>query len=539
MNFSSIKCFVNVLGLLQLYRKSIIRIINGVTAPNKRYSFSQVSLSMKNEHQCGGSIVAPDLILSAAHCRSWFDSISINRYNFSSTDRHEKYEVFQSMDVMIHPSFDPITFRNDFMLIQLDGTTTTTPIRMNNNSSIPSNGMNLTVLGWGITNNSDPMNLIFPTLLQKGSIRYITNEQCTSTIIQNKSLYAGEIFPEMMCADSVLTGIQKVDACAGDSGGPLVIEEATDLLVGLVSWGRGCAIYPGVYSRISAEYNWLREQICFISINPPLYLSCTNSERNPKYRVAQATLSPTTSYVNRVPFETRSPTSTKMQTIELVPSTINTVQIEIQLDTKSNETSWAIYSSQGIQLVNRPQGTYTNTPSTLISEQIQLPAEKTFSFVIGDENGDGICCSAVNRGWFRISLKHVVLNGDANITTVVPLVVGNGEFGYSSQHSFETNYAGTTGTSSPTMTPTEIFRQPAMSSREETSNRFDKFDPSLNFNPAKQNVAVDSIRSNANVDALSEQQSSSSYLFHYKSFSSIITHCISIIVIWTISMPDY
>jgi hypothetical protein len=58
---------------------------------------------------------------------------------------------------------------------------------------------------------------------------------------------------------------------------------AGDVQVGVISWGRGCAIYPGVYSRVSAGYDWIREQVCFQSKNPPLYLQCRVWERDPKY----------------------------------------------------------------------------------------------------------------------------------------------------------------------------------------------------------------------------------------------------------------
>ena len=50
---------------------------------------------------------------------------------------------------------------------------------------------------------------------------------------------------------------------------------------GLVSWGRGCAAYPGVYSRISHEYDWIRKQVCWMSFDPPAYFHCTENERGP------------------------------------------------------------------------------------------------------------------------------------------------------------------------------------------------------------------------------------------------------------------
>lgn len=78
---------------------------------------------------------------------------------------------------------------------------------------------------------------------------------------------------------------------ACNSGGPLILEGShpnPDILMGIVSWGRGCAIYPGVYSRISMAYDWIRREVCEQSINPPDYLGCQTSERGPIVQIENA-----------------------------------------------------------------------------------------------------------------------------------------------------------------------------------------------------------------------------------------------------------
>merc|ERR1711935_931668 len=62
-----------------------------------------------------------------------------------------------------------------------------------------------------------------------------------------------------------------MDSCQGDSGGPLVKrtisndgDTIVDTLVGVVSWGVGCGDpnFPGVYSRVSERFDWIKETTC-------------------------------------------------------------------------------------------------------------------------------------------------------------------------------------------------------------------------------------------------------------------------------------
>ena len=89
--------------------------------------------------------------------------------------------------------------------------------------------------------------------LQKVQVPFVPTEQCQS----NYASSGYEITDGMICA-----GEKGKDSCQGDSGGPMISEGPEGkVLVGVVSWGIGCARegYPGVYARVSNFADWIEE----------------------------------------------------------------------------------------------------------------------------------------------------------------------------------------------------------------------------------------------------------------------------------------
>jgi trypsin len=124
----------------------------------------------------------------------------------------------------------------------------------------------LTLTGWGRLTFGGNL----PDELQMVNVNYIDTETCTTSPFNYTK---NRITMSMMCAGALVGGGR--DSCQGDSGGPLIAQgtnKRTHLLVGVVSWGEGCADpkYPGIYGRVSYVLDWIKSTAC-----PWIEGSCT------------------------------------------------------------------------------------------------------------------------------------------------------------------------------------------------------------------------------------------------------------------------
>ncbi|CAN2391719.1 Transmembrane protease, partial [Pristimantis euphronides] len=231
------------------------RIVGGTPARIGDWPW-QVSLQIKQSHVCGGSIITPEWIVTAAHCVYGSYSNTRQWTVYAGSTRKSSGQAFFVERIISHPMYNTDTKDYDIALMKLR---TTLSFGMNIKPvCLPNAGMPWTdaqicwVSGWGNTYQGGTTS----SVLMAARIPLIRSSLCNAP-----SVYNGAITSNMICAGYLTGG---TDTCQGDSGGPLVTK-TNNLwwLVGDTSWGSGCANpnKPGVYGNVTVFLEWIYHQM--------------------------------------------------------------------------------------------------------------------------------------------------------------------------------------------------------------------------------------------------------------------------------------
>lgn len=222
-------------------------VIGGEDADIADHPFTVALVTPDGQQFCGGSLVAPDKVLTAAHCTDGSQPSDINVVSGRTEMSSSEGTTSAVTDIWVHPQYQDATQGYDVSVLTLEAPVEQTPIELataDDPGYAPDS--EATVLGWGLTSEGGQQS----DHLQKATVPVTSDDTCSSAY--------GEYDPDaMVCAGLPEGG---VDACQGDSGGPLVVDGK---LIGVTSWGEGCARpgKPGVYARVGAYYDDIQAQI--------------------------------------------------------------------------------------------------------------------------------------------------------------------------------------------------------------------------------------------------------------------------------------
>ncbi|XP_046638346.1 trypsin alpha-3-like isoform X3 [Daphnia pulicaria] len=285
-------------SLLPLFNPPTISIVGGTPAAEGEFPYVTV-LRLSNS-LCGGSLIGPSHVLTAAHCLTRFTQASVTSFrvliNTLSVNGGGPNSVTRGVKrFIIHEAYNPNNNNNDVALLVL-------------NSSVAANSTFLklptdpaattlrttsrTTTGRPITTKAPACSCTCPTTTTKRAVAVTTKKpvavlrgfrnyanvsaiiagwgttsfggsisstllKANVTILDNSDPKCAVYGSSFIGANMLCAAAPGKDTCQGDSGGPIFVN---GVVVGITSFGNGCADprFAGVYARVSAYVGWIQ-----------------------------------------------------------------------------------------------------------------------------------------------------------------------------------------------------------------------------------------------------------------------------------------
>ncbi|CAB3365331.1 Hypothetical predicted protein [Cloeon dipterum] len=231
------------------------RIIGGEISEAGQFPY-QAGITIDLLGFCGGSLIAPNVILTAGHCvkGSIFWEVVLGAQKINNNTEPNR-QTFTTRNRTLHEGYDETVINNDIAILVLNEDVEgpgISPVRLPSRSQVSNTfeGVPLTVSGWGRTNDWNPFT---SNELRFVEVTGISNALCAE-------YYGIDIINESKLCIDTLGGSE--GTCNGDSGGPLVFYEDDGLPteVGIVSFGSsaGCESgAPAAFTRVTEYLDWL------------------------------------------------------------------------------------------------------------------------------------------------------------------------------------------------------------------------------------------------------------------------------------------
>lgn len=202
-------------------------IVGGTTTTTTAYPFMMQITDASQSQFCGGTLVAANKVVTAAHCMVGETTSSVRVVGGRTYLNGTNGTVSKVSKIWINPDYTDATNGDDVAVLTLSTSMSYTPASYvaPTDTGVYATGATARIIGWGTTSENGSSS----NQLRTATVPIVSNTSCAGS-------YGSEfVANDMVCAGYTSGG---VDTCQGDSGGPLLIG---GVLAGITSWGEGCA----------------------------------------------------------------------------------------------------------------------------------------------------------------------------------------------------------------------------------------------------------------------------------------------------------